>query len=205
MSKLIIGLTGGIGSGKTTVSNLFSDKGIDIIDADLIARDVVAPKSEALLSIKQHFGSEVILESGQLNRPFLRKLIFSCEDNKRWLNNLLHPLIRTKIIENTHSANSEYCLLVAPLLIENSLLSLVNRVLVVDVNESTQLERTLIRDDSSSRQEVKSIMKSQIDREQRLQAADDIINNDNPDLTALASEVNNLHHKYLAMVKKMNK
>ncbi len=201
MSKLIIGLTGGIGSGKTTITNFFQTKNIDVIDADIIAREVVAPDSEALSAIKEHFGVSFIHQDGKLNRALLRTKIFSNEVDKLWLNDLLHPLIRSQIIAQTLAAKSPYCLLVAPLLIENNLLNLVDRVLVVDVSETTQLTRTLRRDHSSSEKEIQAIITSQISRRNRLESADDIINNDTCELAEIQKKVTKLHQQYLALSK----
>ena len=200
MSKLIIGLTGGIGSGKTTVTNAFAKLGVDIIDADIIAREVVVAGSAALISIEQHFGKDFILDDGQLNRKLLRQKVFSDEASKQWLNNLLHPLIRTAIINQTKEATSPYCILVAPLLIENQLLKLVDRVLVIDVLEQTQITRTMQRDGNIEEQ-VKSVMASQISRNKRLAAADDIIDNDSTTLAEIESLVAKLDKKYLTLTK----
>jgi dephospho-CoA kinase len=199
MKKLIIGLTGGIGSGKTTITNMFAEKNIDVIDADIIAREVVAPNSEALLAIKENFGTAMIQKNGQLNRALLRSKVFSDDRDKRWLNSLLHPLIRKQIIAQTHAAKSAYCLLVAPLLIENNLLSLVDRVLVIDVCEATQLKRTLTRDKTSSKEEIQSIIASQISRIERLKVADDIIDNNSYQLTQAEERVVQLHQEYLTL------
>ena len=200
MSKLIIGLTGGIGSGKTTITNYFEELGIDIIDADVIAREVVAVNSPALKAIAEHFGKEYIQDNGQLNRSLLRSRIFSNEVDKNWLNELLHPLIRLGIVDQTESAKSPYCILVAPLLIENNLLEMVDRVLIVDLSEATQLSRTLLRD-SSSTKEIRAIMASQTNREVRIQAADDIINNDDSSLAEIKAAVLALNQKYLTLTK----
>ena len=200
MSKLIIGITGGIGSGKTTITNYFAALGIDIIDADIIAREVVAANSPALKAIALHFGADYIQKDGLLNRALLCSRIFSNEADKQWLNNLLHPLIRTNIIKQTEEANSPYCILVAPLLIENNLLAIVNRVLVVDVNESTQITRTMTRDHSSL-QEVEAILASQTNRTKRLAVADDVINNDTTNLDEVKKLVLTLDKKYLALTK----
>jgi len=198
MSAFIVGLTGGIGSGKTTVSDQFKALGVNIIDADIIAREVVAPKSHALGEIAHHFGETFINQDGSLNRALLRTRIFSNEGDKQWLNSLLHPLIRQKILEQCKDAKSKYCILVAPLLIENNLLQLVDRVLVVDVSETIQLERTLQRD-SSNEEELRSIINSQAKRKDRLAHANDIINNEGTDLSLLNENIKMLHHKYLTL------
>lgn len=193
--KIVIGLTGGIGCGKTTVANFFSDLGIDIIDADIAARKVVAPNSSALLQISQHFGKTFIMPDGSLNRALLRSQIFSNEADKQWLNNLLHPLIRQTMLEEIQQSQSPYCLLVAPLLIENNLQSLVARILVIDISESAQVKRAVLRDPSSS-DEIKRIIASQISREDRLKHADDIIDNSSSDLSLIKASVIKLDQKY---------
>jgi len=200
MSKLVIGLTGGIGSGKTTITNYFGELGIEIIDADIIAREVVAVNSPALKAIAHHFGNDYLLADGQLNRSLLRSRIFSNEVDKLWLNKLLHPLIRNNIVKQTKEAKSTYCILVAPLLIENNLFELVDRVLIVDVSETTQIARTLLRDNSSE-QEIKAIIASQTNRTARVNAADDIINNDDSPLSEIKTAVLSLNEKYFALTK----
>ena len=195
MSSYVVGLTGGIGSGKTQVSNQFEKLGISVVDADIVARQVVEPGTACLAAIIQYFGNNIVDNEGQLNRPMLREIIFSDSDKKDWLNNLMHPAIRNEIYQQIESSNSPYCLLVAPLLLENGLDKVVNRVLVVDVEESVQLERTVARDKVSIEQ-VKNIIASQISREQRLARADDIIIN-NKSLSELEIQVTKLHHKYL--------
>ena len=188
MAKFIVGLTGGIGSGKTTIANMFADLGVDIIDADLIARQVVQPNSKALVAIAQHFGNDYINEDGQLNRALLRTSIFSHNHEKLWLNNLLHPLIRQDILSALAASHSVYCLLVAPLLLENHLNKLVSTVLVIDTSEALQLSRTLSRD-TSTKEEVKAIINSQISRANRLSAADHLIDNSNSNLDSIRQQV----------------
>jgi dephospho-CoA kinase len=198
MSDFIVGLTGGIGSGKTTIANFFGEHGITIVDADIVARDVVAQGSPALSQISEHFGENFIQSNGQLDRALLRQQIFSNDADKLWLNNLLHPLIREQLLKQIKAAKSTYCLLVAPLLIENNLVNLVNRVLVIDVSEVTQINRTTKRDNNSIGQ-VKSIIASQASRKVKQEHADDIINNDNQPLEALKVAVTELHQSYLMM------
>jgi dephospho-CoA kinase len=196
MNKLVVGLTGGIGSGKTTVANMFNELGIELIDADVIAREVVEPKSRALISIKEHFGSEFIQTDGYLNRAKLRSKVFSSETDKQWLNNLLHPLIRTSILTNIKNSSGSYCILVAPLLFENNLTQYVDRTLVIDVEESIQIERTLKRD-NSDKKVIENIIASQISRDERLRRANDIIDNSSNDLKSISNQVNTLHQVYL--------
>ncbi|MBL4822667.1 MAG: dephospho-CoA kinase [Colwellia sp.] len=201
MSDFIVGLTGGIGSGKTTVADLFAEHDITIVDADVIARDVVSISSPALEHISKHFGENFIQADGQLNRALLRQQIFSNDSDKLWLNNLLHPLIREQLIEQINAAKSAYCLLVAPLLIENKLTVLVNRVLVIDVSETTQISRTTARDNNSAEQ-VKAIITSQASRKIKQGYADDLLNNDSNTLKELKVAVDKLHHSYLTMAAK---
>ncbi|AZQ85709.1 dephospho-CoA kinase [Colwellia sp. Arc7-635] len=195
MSQFIVGLTGGIGSGKTTVTNIFAELGIDIIDADIAARIVVEPGSEALVAIAQYFGTEYIDSTGQLDRAKLRSRIFSTPEDKSWLNSLLHPLIRQEILAQIARSTSCYCILVAPLLLENNLQTLVNRVLVVDIEEQSQIERTVARDPSSP-EEVARIIASQLPRTERLSFADDIINNQNVTLEQVRQQVTDLDTRY---------
>jgi len=200
MSAYIIGLTGGIGSGKTTVTKLFIDLGIDVVDADIVAREVVEPNSPALIAINKHFGSDYIDENGQLNRSLLRTRIFSDEKDKLWLNDLLHPLIRQAMQTQLSQCKSVYCILIAPLLLENKLEFMVNRVLVVDVLTQTQLSRAVKRD-PSSREEIQRIIDSQISRDERLAAANDIVSNESDNLTLLKQQVMALHQSYLDFAK----
>lgn len=201
MSDFIIGLTGGIGSGKTTIANIFAEHNITIVDADIVARDVVEVGSPALAYISKHFGANFIQADGQLDRALLRKQIFSNDADKLWLNNLLHPLIREQLIAQMKAAKSAYCLLVAPLLIENNLTVLVNRVLVIDVSETTQISRTTTRDNNSVEQ-VKAIIASQASRKVKQDYADDLLNNDNNTLEELKDAVEKLHQDYLTLATK---
>lgn len=148
----VVAITGGIGSGKTTIANQFAELGIEVVDADVIAREVVEPGTQALAAIAEHFGPDVIEPSGQLDRRTLRERVFSDPQAKTWLNALLHPLIRSEMQRQCAAARSPYCLLVVPLLVENKLTGLADRVLVIDVDEATQIERTCRRDGVSTEQ-----------------------------------------------------
>ncbi|MFH0225625.1 dephospho-CoA kinase [Vibrio furnissii] len=195
---LIIGLTGGIASGKTTVANLFHQHfAIDIVDADVVAREVVAQGTPGLHAITAHFGDAILHADGTLNRTALRERIFADNDEKNWLNHLLHPLIREKMTQDLRQVRSPYALLVVPLLVENQLQSMADRILVVDVDEATQIVRTMSRDHVSE-QQVKAILSSQASREQRLAIADDVIKN-NAENQKLLPQITELHQKYLAI------
>ncbi|MCU8475159.1 dephospho-CoA kinase [Vibrio vulnificus] len=197
---LVIGLTGGIASGKTTVANLFQQHfAIDIVDADIVARQVVAPGSAGLTAIVDHFGVDILTNEGELDRGQLRQRIFAHSEEKQWLNALLHPMIRRKMIEDLAQVSSPYALLVVPLLVENQLQTLCDRVLVVDVEEKTQLQRTMDRD-GVDEQQVRAILKAQASRHERLALADDVIKNDSKDQNLL-QQITDLHQKYLAMSK----
>lgn len=194
----MVGLTGGIGSGKTTVANQFASYGIDLVDTDIISREVVQSGKPALNEIAAHFGSELINADGMLEREKLRKIIFADEAEKKWLESLLHPLIAELLISKIESTTSPYCMLVSPLLLETSQRDLADRILVVDVSEATQIQRTLERDDSDENT-IRAIIASQIDRQSRLQAADDILENE-ADVTTLKLSITKLHEQYLNLV-----
>lgn len=197
----VIGLTGGIASGKTTVANLFKQQfKIDVVDADIVAREVVEPGSTGLNAIIEHFGIDIVQEDQSLDRAKLREQIFSNPEEKAWLNALLHPMIREKMIEDLEQVESEYALLVVPLLIENKLDSLCDRVLVVDVEPETQIARTVKRDNVSEDQ-ARAILASQATQAQRLAIANDVVRN-NPNDPDLLLQITDLHEKYLAMCKK---
>ncbi|NIG62614.1 MAG: dephospho-CoA kinase [Serratia symbiotica] len=191
----IVALTGGIGSGKSTVANAFARHGAAVVDADVIARQVVEMGTPALAKIAERFGNEILLASGALNRAVLRQRNFSQPDSNIWLNQLLHPLILQETQRQLAQATSPYALWVVPLLVENSLQDRADRVLVIDVNTETQLARTVARD-GISRQQVQDILSAQATREQRLAIADDIIDNSGIAIEIELS-VDALHRRYL--------
>jgi dephospho-CoA kinase len=193
----ILGLTGGIGSGKSAAAQCFIDLGVHLVDADNAARWVVEPGRPALAQIAEHFGAGVLQADGTLNRTALRELIFKDPQQRVWLEGLLHPLIREEIRQYLARAESAYAILVSPLLLETSQHQMVQRVLVIDVPESVQIERTVMRDKTNEEQ-VRAILKAQASREERLRRADDVILNDR-DPAWLKSEVERLHHFYLTL------
>ncbi|WP_434340343.1 dephospho-CoA kinase [Motilimonas cestriensis] len=194
----ILGLTGGIGSGKSAASGVFKTLGVPVVDADVVAREVVMPTSGsgALAQITMHFGQDILLPDGQLDRVKLRKKIFADATEKQWLNNLLHPLIRQSLLSQLHSCQGDYAILEAPLLIENDLLSYIDKLVVVDVPEDIQLKRAMVRDHNSKAQ-IESIMAAQVSRAQRLKVADYVLDN-SADLNALAQQVKALHQDILS-------
>ncbi|MGK0445475.1 MAG: dephospho-CoA kinase [Bermanella sp.] len=196
----VLGITGGIGSGKTAVTREFEKLGINVIDADIAARTVVAIGSKGLKQIQQHFGDEILLSDGNLNRAKLREIIFQNTNEKKWLEQLTHPLIREEIIQGLQNSSSPYTILVSPLLIESGQFKLVDRVLVVDAPVELQLQRTCERDNNPQAQ-VEAIIASQLDRDKRLSYADDIITN-NQTLEHLAQQVAQLNQQYLRLSEK---
>lgn len=198
---LVIGLTGGIGSGKTTVAELFTTLGVTIIDTDQIARDIVKPGTAAFKQILEQFGNNILTQEHTLNRASLRKIIFNEPEKRRWLEKLLHPLIREEMKQQIQSVTSPYCIVIIPLLFETDPNPLIHRILVVDAEEKLQLERTCLRD-NISQDEAKAILATQANRAVRLNKADDIIENDG-NLEDLMRQVRELHESYLKLSKSM--
>ncbi len=194
-----MGLTGGIGSGKSAIAGIFAELGVEIIDADLVAREVVEPPSPALDAIRARHGEQILTAEGTLDRPRMRKLVFAIEAERAWLENLLHPLIDARIRQRIAACQGAYCMLVSPLLLETSQRRLVDRVLVADVSKQTQLQRSLLRD-QGERATIEAIIDAQASREERLRAADEVIDNEDPP-SALAARVRDLHTGYLAIAK----
>jgi len=195
--KLVVGVTGGIGSGKSTVTDKLAKLGIDIIDADIVARLVVLPGTDALTQISQHFGNTLILADGSLDRKALRAKVFADEKERLWLETLLHPIIRQEIQRQLDQSQSRYSVLSSPLLLETGQHSLVDKVLLVDTTEALQISRTQKRDDTSV-EAVSAIMAAQWPRTKRQAHADFIILNDG-DLEQLESDVMDIHHTFLAL------
>ena len=177
---MIIGLTGGIGSGKSFVSQAFAEKGVRIIDADEIARQIVKPGETVLQQLSESFGNDIIDAHGILNRALLRERAFANEQNRMTLNAITHPVIRSKIISQITMAKQKnevpYRILSAPLLLENGLSELVELVIVVDLSESLQIERVSLRDHTNF-QDILRIMHSQWPRIRRLASANVVIDN----------------------------
>ena len=196
---MIIGLTGGIGSGKTAVSDAFQDLGITIVDADLASRIVVQKGKPSLKKIAEHFGNDILNENSELDRAKLREIIFNSDEEKNWLESLLHPAIANQIQDELKTSSSPYTILVSPLLLETNQKEFCDKVLVVDVPVELQVERTLKRDQVSEGQ-VKSIIKAQISRKNRLEFADEVIVNDGS-LEELHSTVMKFHQKFIAELK----
>lgn len=190
----VLGITGGIGSGKTAVSDRFQDLGINVVDADICSRVVVEKGRPALQKIAEHFGHDILNSEGELDRAQLRRRIFINIEEKRWLEQLLHPLIAEEVFNQLTTANSAYVILASPLLVESQQHLICDRVLVVDVPVKTQIERTCARDHNDEEQ-VRSIIQSQADRDTRLQAASEIIEN-TKGFDYLDSEVQRLHQLY---------
>lgn len=200
---LKIGLTGGIGSGKSTIANLFNDLyNIPIIDADIIAHQLVEPKQPALISIQKTFGASVINQDGSLNRNTLREIIFADNDKKKQLEDILHPLIFEQMQSELNQQTSAYSILCIPLLMETNKTSFVDRTLVIDCPVETQIERVTSRDQLSTEQ-IMSIISSQVSREYRLSHANDIIDNSNS-TSELAEQVKKLHNQYILFNNSVN-
>lgn len=194
---LVIGLTGGIGSGKSTVADCFSKLGVPVIDADVVAREVTMPGMAATKQIEEHFGPDVLQADGSLDRAALRRYIFNDPDQRQWLEELLHPLIKAEIKHQISQIKAPYCIAVIPLLFEVDYYHFVNRTLVVDATEETQLQRAMSRD-NASREAALKILLAQAKRDERLEKAHDVIHNDGK-LEELMPQVEKLHEKYLEM------
>ena len=193
----VLGITGGIGSGKTAVTDIFSELNIDVIDADIASRKAVEKGSSSLKEIEDHFGSEIILNDGNLDRQKLREVIFDKEEEKDWLEKLLHPQILKIISSELAESRTKYTILVSPLLFETGQYKLCSRTLLVDVEEKLQIARASKRDNVSEEQ-IKSIIEAQMPRSEKITLANDIVTN-NGTLEDLRKEIISLHNNYLKL------
>lgn len=193
----VVGVTGGIGSGKTTATDYFAALGIDVVDADIASRVVVEPGKPALAAIADHFGASILQADGALDRAALRQRIFQDPKEKQWLEALLHPLIQQHISEQLQAAKSPYAILVSPLLIEGGQSKGCDRVLVIDAPETLQLRRTVARDNNDPDQ-VQRIIDAQASRQARLDQADDVVENAGT-VADLQRQIDDLHRRYLAL------
>ena len=198
MSKpLRIGLTGGIASGKSLVADLFADLGVTVIDTDIIARTVVEPGQPALEEIQQAFGNDVLNDDGSLDRAVMRQLIFADDDARQQLEAILHPRIGQETLRQADAAQGAYIIIVVPLLANSALRHSVDRILVIDCDETTQIERLLARD-AESEEQAKRILAAQASRSERLAMADDVIENDST-IEQVASAVSAINDRYIAL------
>lgn len=193
---LVVGITGGIGSGKSAVTRRLEEHGITVVDADVVARVVVEPGTPALAQIAEHFGTDILLADGTLDRAALRARVFADEAERRWLERLTHPLIGQEIVDQLSASPSPYTVLSSPLLLDTSQKALVECVVVVDVPEALQVSRTAQRDNNDEAQ-IKRIMAAQLSREARLALADIVIDNSGS-LEELNVQVDELHKEFLA-------
>lgn len=191
---LKVGLTGGIGCGKSTVCAIFQELGATIVDTDVIAREVVGPNTPGIAALVSHFSQAILQQDGHLDRTALRQIVFSDPGKRQLLESILHPLIRTRLREILGTLQTPYVIIAIPLLVEKGWQTEVDRVLVIDCSEEQQLQRVLQRD-GSDRQLISNIIQSQVSRERRLAAADDIIHNDR-EIADLQEQVERIHLHY---------
>ena len=196
----VVGLTGGIGSGKSAATAIFEDLGIDVVDADLASREAVLPGSKALDQIQKKFGNEILLEDQSLNRARLREIIFDNSEDKTWLEQLLHPEIRHIIQSKLENSSSEYVILVSPLLFETDQHKFCNTTILIDSSLNSQISRTSKRD-SVSEDSVKKIISAQMSRDDKLKIAEIVINNDDS-LEQLESNVKKVHENLIKEITK---
>ncbi len=194
-----VGLTGGIASGKSAVARMFQSLGVPLIDTDVIARDVVAPGEPGLAAVRDAFGDEVLTEDGQLDRSRLRERVFSDPAQRRRLESILHPLIRTRALAQLDDTDAPYVIADIPLLLETGFYELVDRVLVVDCEPETQIQRLMERD-GVSRELATGMLSAQASRKNRIAIANDVLDNDG-DLENTRQQVDSLHRNYLELAR----
>jgi len=192
-----VGLTGGVASGKSTVTDMFAELGAGVVDTDVVARAVVAPGEAGLKAVVAAFGKEILLSTGELDRRALRSIVFSDTQRRRNLESILHPLIRARTLALIETLSTPYAIVVVPLLLETGFAELVARILVVDCPETQQLERLRQRDDVGE-DEARTVLAAQTDRQTRLSRADDILDNSGS-LESTRSQVEALHARYLEL------
>ena len=195
---MIIGLTGGIGSGKSAAADYFIDLGIDVIDADIVAKNALSINSDGYDSFVKDFGEEFFNDNKEINRELLRKEIFSDEIKKKRLENIVHPNVRSNISDFINNSRSPYCIIMVPLIFETNSSKNYDRILVIDCDVETQIQRSALRDNQSIK-EIKKIIHLQASRDQRLSIADDVILNIST-LTNLKAEILKLHDKYMEII-----
>lgn len=193
----ILGLTGGIGSGKTAASDYLASKGIVVVDADVVAREVVEPGQPALQAIAERYGNDALLPDGSLNRAWLRQKVFAEPQERQWLESQTHPRIREAIIHKLQAATSAYAILVSPLLFESGQYQLTQRTLLIDVSEALQVERASQRDQNDAEQ-IRRIIAAQMSGADKRAKADDIADN-SQDLEHLHQQLDQLHLTYLKL------
>lgn len=194
---LVIGLTGGIASGKSAAAALFAERGVPVVDADVVARQLVEPGEPALEEIRRVFGPSLLDASGELDRRRLRELVFADDARRRELEAILHPRVYARIARELDSLDAPYAVAVVPLLLETGGRELVDRILVVDAPEELQISRTIARDGTTPEAAAR-VLAAQLPRARRLACADDVITND-ADLASLARQVDALHRRYLEL------
>ncbi|WP_294494080.1 dephospho-CoA kinase [uncultured Ruminobacter sp.] len=203
MSKWILGLTGGVSSGKTTVCNFFKEFGCAVVDADLCARKVVMPGTKGLKKLTEHFGKSILNPDGTLDRKALRNIIFSDDDKLSFVNKTLHPLIHEQIMSELDEATGCYVVLAAPLLFENHLEHIPSRILCMDADPETQIMRTVERD-GCSYEIAKAMVAHQLPREIKIKSSDDVVISNYPTLDELKQKIHELHTHYLTLIKQDN-
>ena len=190
-----VGLTGNIASGKTTVAEIFSSFGIEVINADTVSRELTSLNTEAYKKIVNHYGTNIVLENNEINRRHLRDIIFSDSNERVWLENLLHPLIRNELARRVATCSSPYCIIEIPLLLDKTNYPYLNKILLITAPPEVQIARVMERD-QCSKEQAEAILSTQPDIKLRIQNADNVINN-NADLTSLRNSLKKLHNQYL--------
>jgi len=197
---MIIGLTGGIGSGKSAAANFFHSEGVTVLDADQLAREVIEQNTPGFQSIVDYFGSDIIGEDGSIDRAKLRQEIFDDKEKKKAIESITHPLVRDLMAERIAASTSPYSIIMVPLIFETNSMSAYNRILVIDCDTKLQLKRATLRDNNSSEQ-IQKILDSQCSRTERLSIANDVIPN-NDTLENLKTRSLAMHKFYLGLCKK---